>query len=370
MRKRGHGEGSVFQRGDGRWVASLQVAGKRRTVYGTTRQEALQKLKELQEWAERQGELPDSKRTVADLITAWLDAVACDLKPRTLDDYRKTCERHILPVLGRVPLCKLSPSHVQKLISTLQKANKTRTAQKVYVCLQRACRLAVLWGWLAENPCKRILRPQYRPPRKEVWTVDQLRAFLDGTRDHWLWPLFVLAVATGARLGELLALRWDDADLQGAHVTIRRALHRIGGQYVFTTPKTRAGQRTIALPAEAVSALKRQKRTQAELRLRAGDTWQDWGLVFTGEHGQPLCQSTVQHALRRECQRLGLPPVGVHGLRHLHASLLLASGLAVPQVAKRLGHATPQVTMSIYAHALDKSDQQAADALQKALGRT
>lgn len=94
--------------------------------------------------------------------------------------------------------------------------------------------------------------------------------------------------------------------------------------------------RTAALPAEALQALRRQKRIQAELRLKAGREWQDWGLVFTGERGQPLSQSTTQHAMRWEYERLDLPPNGVHGLRHLCASLLLESGLSVPQVAKRL----------------------------------
>jgi len=368
MRKRGHGEGSVFQRSDGRWVASLQVAGKRRTVYGATRLEALQKLKELQEWAERQGELPDSKRTVADLIRAWLETCEPTLKPRTLDDYRQTCERHVLPALGKVPLCKLTPSHVQRLINTLHRASKARTSQKAYVCLHRACRLGVMWGWLVENPCDRVVRPRYAPARKGMWTHDQLRTFLEGARDHWLYPLFVLAVATGARLGELLALSWDEVDLEVGTVTIRRSLHRIAGRWVVSEPKTRAGVRTIALPQEAQQALRRQKRMQAQLRLKAGPAWEGTGLVFTGERGQPLCQSTVQHALRRECQRLNLPPMTPHGLRHLHASLLLEAGLPVPQVAQRLGHATPQVTMSVYAHALNRSDREAAEVLQRAMG--
>jgi integrase len=368
MRKRGHGEGSVFQRSDGRWVASLQVAGKRRTVYGATRLEALQKLKELQEWAERQGELPDAKRTVNDLLDAWLETCEPTLKPKTLVSYKQTCDLYIRPVLGPMRLDKLKPHHVQRLVNGLQREDKARTAQLVYVLLHRACRLGVMWGWLVENPCGRVVRPRYAPARKGMWTHDQLRTFLEGARDHWLHPLFVLAVATGARLGELLALSWDEVDLEAGTVTIRRSLHRIAGRWVVSEPKTRAGVRTIALPQEAQQALRRQKRMQAQLRLKAGPAWEGTGLVFTGERGQPLCQSTVQHALRRECERLNLPPMAPHGLRHLHASLLLEAGLPVPQVAQRLGHATPQVTMSVYAHALNRSDREAAEVLQRAIG--
>lgn len=368
MGKRVNGEGTIVKRSDGRYQASLQVNGHRRTVYGRTKAEVAQKLAELKRQASQAGDLPDpGKRTVTDLIAAWLDAVAHDLKPRSMQDYQQTARLYILPELGGVRLSKLTPARVQSLLAKLQRQEKHRAALKAYACLHRACRLAVLWGWLVENPCDRVLRPQYRAPRKEVWTVGELRTFLDGTRDHWLWPLFVLAAATGARLGELLALTWDDADLQSGTLAIRRSLQRVGGEWVIGEPKTRAGMRTIALPLEAIQALRKQKRMQAEMRLKAGGERQDWGLIFTGERGQPLCQSTVQHAVRRACQRLGLPPIGMHGLRHLHASLLLANGLAVPQVAKRLGHATPQVTMSIYAHALDIIDQQAADAVQKAL---
>ncbi|MBC7242350.1 MAG: site-specific integrase [Anaerolineae bacterium] len=364
---RGRGEGTIVKRTDGRYQASLQVNGRRRTVYGRTRQEVAQKLKELQEWAERQGELPDSRRTVADLIRSWLETCEPTLKPKTLVSYKQTCDLYIRPVLGQMRLDRLKPHHVQKLVNDLQREDKTRTAQLVYVLLHRACRLGVMWGWLIENPCDRIVRPRYAPARKELWTPDQLRAFLEGTRDHWLYPLFLLAVATGARLGELLALTWEDVDLNAGTLTIRRSLHRIAGQWVVGEPKTSAGVRTIALPTEAVSALKRQRAIQAQLRLKAGASWQNSGLVFTGEHGQPLSQSTVQHALRRECQRLNLPPMTPHGLRHLHASLLLEAGLPVTQVSQRLGHATPQVTMSVYAHALRRPDHEAVEAIRSAI---
>jgi len=365
---RGRGEGTIVKRTDGRYQASLQVNGRRRTVYGATRQEVAQKLKALKEWAERQGELPDSKRTVNDLLDAWLALCAVEKRPRTLKDYAEICDHHIRPILGRTRLEALKPHHIQQLLNGLQAQDKHRTALKTYTYLHRACKLGVMWGWLMDNPCDRVVRPRYAPARKGMWTQDELRTFLEGARDHWLYPLFVLAVATGARLGELLALSWDEVDLEAGTVTIRRSLHRIAGRWVVSEPKTRAGVRTIALPQEAQQALRRQKRMQAQLRLKAGPAWEGTGLVFTGERGQPLCQSTVQHALRRECQRLGLPPMTPHGLRHLHASLLLEAGLPVPQVAQRLGHATPQVTMSVYAHALNRSDREAAEVLQRAMG--
>ena len=115
--------------------------------------------------------------------------------------------------------------------------------------------------------------------------------------------------------------------------------------------------------------MRRQRTQWAEWRLRSGKEWEDWGLVFTGRRGAPLHSSTVAHALKRECRRLGLPEVSPHGLRHLHASLLLKKGLAVPAVSRRLGHANSAITMSVYAHALERHDEKAAQAIGEVLGR-
>jgi integrase len=149
-------------------------------------------------------------------------------------------------------------------------------------------------------------------------------------------------------------------------VTVTGTLQRLDGAPVVTTPKTPSAARTIVLPAVASDALKRQKAQQDAWRETTG--WQqDSGFVFTGETGQPLHHSTVQHALKRECARLGLSPITPHGLRHLHASLLLHEGVPVPAVSARLGHANPNVTMQIYAHALAGQDAQAALAIGRAL---
>jgi integrase len=127
--------------------------------------------------------------------------------------------------------------------------------------------------------------------------------------------------------------------------------------------------RSIVLPGIALDALQQQLQQQDEWKTTAGDAWEDWGLVFTGETGNPLFASTVQHALKRECARLELPILTPHSLRHLHASLLIAKGVPITAVSARLGHANPQVTLKIYAHALAGQDRQAADAISDALSK-
>ncbi len=359
MSRRTRGEGSIIRRKDGRWQASLQVAGVRRAVYGKTRSEVAGKLHELKRQAT--GGMPDpGRRTVSDLLTAWLETAEPTLRPATFDQYQRCSRLYILPTLGEVKLSRLEPVQIERLLAGIQAKGHRRTASLTYAILHRAGVFAVRWRWLPENPCTRVQKPQWRAPRKTVWTQDQLHTFLIGAREHRLFPLWHTLLATGCRLGELLALTWQDVDLDMAVIHISKTLQRIGGEWVIGEPKTASGMRTVTLPAEAVQVLRQQRGRQLLGGLASE-------LVFPNLAGHPLHISTVEHALARECDRLGLPRVTPHGLRHLHASLLLAEGLPLPAVSARLGHANTQVTATVYAHALPGQDD-GARAIARALG--
>ena len=368
MSNRSPGEGTVVQRKDGRWQASLMLDGKRRTVYGSTRKEAAQKLSQLKEQA-RGGTLPDpGKRTVSDLLDQYLEAVRPNLKVGTWEHYKLIADTYIRPALGKLRLSKLAPDRIQRLYRPLQELGHNRTAQLVHFVLGQACGLAVRWHWLPENPCDRVLRPQYRARRRDVWSSEDLASFLAGTEGHWLQPLWLLLLSTGCRLGEALALTWDD--VKDGAVSVTKTGQYVRGQWSIGEPKTNAGARTVSLPPAGAAALRRQRAQQSQWRLRAGTDWERSDLVFTGETGRPLHRATVAHALRRVCDALGLPAVTPHGLRHLHASLLLSQGLAVPLVSQRLGHAHPGITMSVYAHTIGRGDEQAAATIGSLLQRT
>ncbi len=352
---RTHGEGTILQRKDGRWQASLMLDGQRRTVYGKTRREAAQKLADLRRQAA--GGLPDpGRRTVADLVDEWLRVAAPSLRPKTLHEYRRICDLYILPTLGEVRLSKLEPVRIERMLSGIR---ARRQAQHAYMVLHRACAFAVRWRWLVENPISRVQKPQHRAARKDVWTQEQLRTFIEGTREHWLHPLWCALIASGCRLGELLALAWQAVDFDTDAIRIAKTLQRVSGEYIMGEPKTAAGRRTIALPPEVMAVLRQQRGRQ----LLAGMATD---LVFTGRAGQALHASTVEHALRRECDWLGLPPLTPHGLRHQHASLLLAEGVSLPAVSRRLGHADPSVTARVYSHVLPGQDP-GAQAIGRAL---
>lgn len=359
---RTYGEGSITRRKDGRWQASIQVEGKRRTAYCKTEKEARAALFELRKQAAqvRAVQAEHGRRTLAQLVDAWL-AGAPGIRPTTAAVYRKFLTLYAYPTLGAERLERITPDRLQRLYASLTPA----VADKIHRILHRAFAVAVLWRWLAENPCDRALRPSYRAKERALWSEAQAQAFISALEGYWLGPLFVLLLSTGLRLGEALALRWEDAGL-GVAVTVQGTLQHLQGQPVINAPKTASGRRTLMLPPVAISALQRQKQQQAGWRA-AAEAWADTPFVFSGKTGQPLPHRTPEAALRALCQRLGLPVITPHGLRHLHASLLIAQGVPVTAVSARLGHANPQITLSLYAHALPGQDRQAAEAIGRAL---
>jgi integrase len=360
--KRSNGEGNVTRRKDGRWQASLRVGNTRKTAYAKTEKEARAALFELRQQAAkaREAQAEPGRHTLAELAEAWLSS-APGLRSTTRASYRDFLTRYAFPTLGKERLERITPDRLQRLYASL----KPSVAEKLHRILHRAFAVAVLWRWLTDNPCDRALRPAYRPKERQLWSGEQAQAFLCELESHWLGPLFTILLTTGLRLGEALALRWEDVGL-GVALSVRGTLHHTDGQPVINEPKTASGRRTVLLPPVAIAALKRQRAQQEDWR-SAADTWADTSFVFTGKTGQPLHRCTPEAALRRLCVRLNLPAVTPHGLRHLHASLLLHEGLPVTAVSARMGHANPQITLRLYAHALPGQDAQAAEAINRAL---
>ena len=311
MTKRSPGEGNMYKRKDGRWQASLQIDGIRRTVYGKTKREARDKLRALQRQVETSGMIPTGeKHTMNELLDAWLES-ASNLKPSTVASYRKLLKYYVQPSLGGLRLNRVTPTALQNLYKT----QPPSVAEKVHRVLHRAFAVAVMWGWLAANPCDRVLKPAYKPRPKTLWSQTELDTFLEATDGEWLHPLWVFLIATGCRVGEALALGWEGVNLDNGVVVVSRTLHHIDGESVLDDAKTAASVRLIALPDIAVEALKRQRRQQAAWRDVAGSAWEEWGLVFSGETGKPLFASTVQHALKRLLATAEAPNPGQPVLR-------------------------------------------------------
>lgn len=370
-RKRGQGEGSIYQRADGVWVASVSLGTengkrKRRVVYGRTKTEAKQKLQALLAELQTKGALPDpTKLTLGEYLDQWAASAASTVRASTMESYLRPIRLHIKPALGDIPLTKLQPLHIQNLYTRMLEAGYSRrTVQYTHAVLRRALRQAVKLRLIPVAPTDAVDAP--RPGRREmtVLTPEQLERLVEVLADDWLGPFYYLAIVTGARRGELMALRWEDVDWNAPSITINRAAAIVNGEVRFDAPKSEHSRRTIPLTAEAVAVLRRHRIAQSEQRLQLGPLYQDHGLVFARMDGQPLTPSQVSHHFAVLLRRAGLPRVRLHDLRHTHATMLLAAGVHPRVAAARLGD-TVEVTMNTYSHVLPSMQEEVTRKLER-----
>lgn len=356
-KKRSNGEGSIYPV-NGKWAAAISLGRgpdgklKRKTVYGKTQREVREKLQALQ--AELlAGRLVNPERmTVGEYLDTWLkDVVVHTVRPTTHESYARYVRLHITPTLGKLQLSKLQPMHLQHLYSELLSAGKSkRTVQYLNAILHRALKHAVRQRLIISNPADAVDAP--RPDRKEmkVFTSGQLEQLVKAMAGDRLAPLYYLAIATGCRRGELIALRWSDVDWARPAISINRTAEEVSGGIIWTEPKTARSRRSVPLPAKAAALLKAHKARQAEEKLRLGKEYEDQGLVFARPDGRPLSPSHVSKHFTSILRKAGLPHIRLHDLRHTHATLLLAAGIHPKIVSERLGHSTITLTFDTYCH--------------------
>lgn len=378
--RRGNGEGTITQRKDGRWEARVWLAdGKRKCYYGETRQEVARKLAEAMR--DRDKGLPqqsDERLRLSTFLSEWLDGKRATLRPRTWTRY---CEllAHVQTALGSQKLTRITPRELQRFYSDLQ-AEKPEgaglsptTAHHVHSALRQALASAERQGLLARNPADLVDAPRMRQTEMHTLDLQQSRTLLEAARDDRLEGLYALALTTGMRQGELLALRWRDVDLDAHHLQVRGTLAwRTGQGFSIGQPKTKRSRRRIDLDAEAVAALRRHKARQAEERLAAGALWgseSHWpDLVFTSEIGGPLdARNLAQRSFNRLLKRADLPIIRFHDLRHTAATLMLLQGINAKIVSERLGHSSVGITLDRYSHVLPSMQRDAAQVIGKAL---
>jgi integrase len=372
--------GNITRRGRRSWRlkfdAGTDATGQRQTRYITVKgrlQDAQRELTRLLSAADA-GTLPEpSSTTVAEYLRAWLDGQH-GLGAKTAERYRELAARQIVPHLGAVQLQRLRPKHVEDWHATLQKADEkgralsARTIGHAHRVLHRALSRAMSAEVVSRNVASAISPPRVEPREVEILSAEQIALVLDRLQGHTLYPIAALALATGMRRGELLALQLGDLDLDGAMLRVERSLEETAAGLRFKPPKTKHARRSISLPAHAVAMLRVHWRQQLEYRMALGlGKPEPDALIFSRPGGSPLSPDNLSRDWRRTCRSLGLPLVTFHALRHTHASALIASGLDVVQTSRRLGHGSPVVTLRTYAHLFASSDSAAADAIENVL---
>jgi integrase len=374
--KRGQNEGSIHKRPDGRWVAVVSLGyrdGKRarKYLYGATRREVQEKLtKTLRDQQQGLPIVPD-RQTVAEFVEHWLESVARHrIRATTHATYASIIRNHIVPSIGGVRLSRLTPQQVSSLYeSLLAKGLAPRSVMYVHAVLRSALKQAVRWNLLVRNPVEAVDPPRAGRSSAQVLSPEQVTQFLEAAKGDDLQALYVLALTTGMRQGELLGLMWSDVELDTAQIRVQRQLTRTVNGLDFAEPKTAKGRRTVTLPHIAVDALRQHRAKQAEARLLAGSEWTDIDLVFANQHGRPMeRQNVVKRSFQPLLAAAGLPRVRFHDLRHSAATLLLSQDVHPKVVQERLGHSTISVTMDIYSHVMPSMQRDAADKLDAMFG--
>jgi integrase len=373
--KNGNGEGGITRhKKSGLYMARYTVVTptgkKRKTVYGKTREEAHEKLIEALSNRNKGLVFDADNIKVSEYLERWLAASVRDtVRPTTFERYEQIVRLHVCPVLGKLRLKDLTPTHVRGLYrEKLDAGLSPRTVQYVHVTLHKALKQAVMDGLIPRNAIEAVKPPQVRREEMRPLAPEQVKVLLQATRDERLEALYVLAVTTGLRQGELLGLKWEDVDLEAGTLQVRRTLATAKGGPQLTAPKTKGSRRTVRLTQSAVNALRSHLERQLGEIDKAGSLWRENGLIFASETGDPLDRRYVTtHRFKPLLKRAGLPQIRFHDLRHTCATLLLGRNVNPKIVSEMLGHASIAITLDTYSHVLPNMQSEAAKAMEDAL---
>jgi integrase len=388
--------GHIRRRGESSWELKFDIGidpltRKRATKYQSfkgTKREAQSELVRLLDSARRGDYVDPSKTTLGDFLARWeRDWATLNVGPKTLERYKELLSAHVRPYLAALPIQKLQPVHLAELYAKLLREGRRtragadvrvtaaglspRTVGHVHRVLHKALRIAVEWGVAPRNPASVAKPPKVPDTEIEILSEEQARQILQRLRGRSLYMVALLGLTTGMRRGELLALRWSDVDLDGGKLRVEQSLEqtKLGGLR-FKAPKTKHGRRTIGLPASVVTELRAHWKRQQEQRLRlgVGKTPKD-GLALPSWDGSPRSPNSTTKEWSRALAELRLPKVSLHALRHTHASQLIASGMDVLTISRRLGHSSPTITLGVYGHLFNNSDDRAVQVMEAAFGK-
>lgn len=374
MKRRGNREGSIYKRKDGRWCGALFLGydfqGKpiRKYFYGKTRQEVVEKLtKALRD--QQLGLLaPRESITFGNWLWSFLENFKKpEVRVTTYELYKGILINYLPERLSKLPLEKVNPHHLQALFNEIGKEHP-RTAQILRNLMHAALDQAVKLGYLPRNPVDATTRPKGKPKEMQVLTREELRHFLEVAKSHRLFAAFYLLATLGLRRGEVLGLRWQDIDWEHGAINIRRTLSWVRGEAVFQEPKTRGSARTLPLPRSTLEVLREWRKKWLEEKLKLGNGWPDYDLVFPSEVHTPMHPRNFLRAYKTLLREANLPPVSLHALRHSYATLLLTEGENPRVVQEMLGHSSVSTTLGIYSKVLPSLKQRASEKVDRLLG--
>ncbi len=314
--------------------------------------------------------------TTGDWLTSWL-AGEGKLKASVRRSYAQHITLYLVPLIGEIPLARLRAEHIASVFATIREWNAEierqrgegrawihcdgdvrtapqvvgdATAHRIFATLRAALNAAVKARLIQWNPCAGVELPPERREEARVWGPQEAALFLYATAGHRLHPAWRLVLLRGLRRGEVCGLQWDDIDLDGGHLRVRRTLLEYGGQVRQDTPKSKTSARVVSLDAGTVRVLREHRKAQLTERLAAGTAYEPGDWVIADEIGRPYRPDLISARFRQAARAAGLPVIKLHEGRHTAAVLALEAGLDVKVVSAQLGHSTTAITSDIYQH--------------------
>jgi integrase len=372
--------GHVRRRGERSWeikfdLGTDSLTGKRRIRYvafkGTKRAAELELARLVSQNAAGEGVDP-SKSTVAEFVARWeRDWATANVSPKTLERYRQLLRLYVSPLIGSVRIQKLRAVHLNELYSSLLRSGgrngqalSARSVGHVHRVLHRSLGHAATWGIVSQNVASLVAPPPVPDNEIEILTEEQIGAILRHLEGRTLRPIVSFLLGTGARRGEALALRWGDVDLQKNVVRIERSLEQTKGSIRVKAPKTKNGRRNVAISPWLAAELRAHRARQDERRLSLGmGRSPDDAPVFAKWNGEFRSPSRLSQDFAGTMEALQIECT-LHGLRHTHVSQLIAAGLDVLTISRRIGHASPAITLNVYSHMFSNTDTRAAEIME------
>lgn len=376
-KRRGAGEGSIFRRADGRWCAQIElprgIDGKRRrkTIYGNKRSDVQEQLLAIRKKSDSgHSLLSDSRMTVTQYSSEWLDLRRISVAPSTWLRDHSIMTLHVVPHIGHIKLRDLTPQHISKMLEVKSGEMSPRSVAHLLGTLKKMLNRAVMMNLIDYNPAYRVEKPRVVTAQRTCFTASDAQRYLAEARGHKFEAAFMLALIHGMRLGEILGLRWSNINWEQQSLSITTSLTQdLDGSFRLGPTKNHRSNRPIELADSVVASLKARRKIQNAERLECGPEWVDNDLVFARLDGTPLSKTNFGRAYHYPLvERAGVPRITFHDLRHTAATLGLLAGTNPKVIQEMLGHKSISVTMDIYSHVLPSTHRAAANAIAASVG--
>jgi integrase len=365
-------KGHVRERSPGHWAIVIDLndptTGRRRRKWHSfkgTKREAQVECARLITEMDAGAYVEHDRKSLNQFLDSWeRDWMATKVSPKTAERYSELLRLHVRPALGDKRMQAIRAEDLNRLYAQLHERLAPRTVKHVHRLMHRIFGHAYKWRAIKHNVIALVDSPKVPLNEAAVLQAAEIPQMFAALRGDAFYPIAVLALGTGMRRGELLALRWQDVDLDGGSLKVERSLEETGGGLRFKAPKSARGRRIISLAPAVISELRAHWRAQQEQRLALGlGKAPAEALVFAKYDGAPFSPDRLSGDFVRATNGAGLPHVSLHTLRHTHASQLIAAGVDILTISRRLGHHSAALTLTVYGHLISSQDR-AADITQ------